>query len=133
MVIRKQYSSAYQVLELTEEVENLEQAEIVSCNMNEFAKIHLKEMVDLVSSFNGDNNNGTTAVPNKVVVTNKASGKPISDRQASTIKKQFARCRGIAEGLGITLNSESDVDNLSSSDGSKIIQAMFGNKTSAGF
>ena len=127
MVIRKQYSSAYQVLELTEEVENLEQADVVSTAMDDFARVHLKEMVELANSLNADNNTGVAVVPTK------PTGKPISDKQASTIKKQFARCRGIAENLGITLNSESDVDNLSSADGSKIIQAMFANKTSTGF
>ena len=127
MVIRKQYSSAYQVLELTEEVENLEQADVISTTMDDFARVHLKEMVELVNSLNADNNTGVAVVPTK------PTGKPISDKQANTIKKQFARCRGIAENLGITLNSESDVDNLSSSDGSKIIQAMFANKTSTGF
>lgn len=128
MVIRKQYSSAYQVLELTEEVENLAQADEISYAMNDFARVHLKEMVELVNSLNAENNVGGVAV-----VQPKPTGKPISDKQASTIKKQFARCRGIAENLGITLNSESDVDNLSSADGSKIIQAMFANKTSTGF
>lgn len=128
MVIRKQYSSAYQVLELTEEVENLAKADEISYAMNDFARVHLKEMVDLVNSLNAENNVGGVAV-----VQPKATGKPISDKQAGTIKKQFARCRGIAENLGITLNSESDVDNLSSADGSKIIQAMFANKTSTGF
>lgn len=128
MVIRKQYSSAYQVLELTEEVENLAQADEVSYAMNDFAKVHLKEMVDLVNSLNADNSASGVAI-----IQPKATGKPISDKQATTIKKQFARCRGIAESLGITLSSESDVDNLSSADGSKIIQAMFSNKTSTGF
>lgn len=129
MVIRKQYSSAYQVLELTEEVENLAQADEVSYAMNEFAKVHLKEMVDLVNSLNADNNTGGGVA----VVQPKATGKPISDRQVATIKKQFARCRGIAEGLGVTLNSENDINNLSSADASKIIQSLLGNKTSAGF
>ena len=126
MQIRKQYSLAYQVLELTDEVENLEQADIVSSNFDEFAKVHLKQMVDLVTSLQ-PNSSGVA------VVTQKPAGKPISDRQIGAIKKQFARCKSIADGLGITLNSESDVDNLTSAEGSKIIQAMYGNKTSTGF
>lgn len=126
MQIRKQYSLAYQVLELTDEVENLEQADLVSTQFDSFAKVHLKEMVDLVTALQPSQN--ATAV-----VVSRPTAKPISEKQAGTIKKQFARCKGIAEGLGITLNSESDVDNLSSADGSKIIQAMFGNKSTTGF
>lgn len=126
MQIRKQYSLAYQVLELVDEVEDLSKADEVSVEMNDFAKVHLKEMVDLVTSLQPDGAKTVTVAPKKAEA-------PISDKQAGTIKKQLKRCIGLAKDLGIDISTESDVDNLSSSQASKIIGAMFDKSKSNGF
>ena len=126
MQIRKQYSHAYQVLELVDEASTPEEREKISLDMNEFAKVHLKEMVDLVTSLQPDGAKTVTVAPKKAEA-------PISDKQAGTIKKQLKRCIGLAKDLGIDIATESDVDNLSSSQASKIIGAMFDKSKSNGF
>lgn len=126
MQIRKQYSLAYQVLELVNEVDNLEVAEFVSRDMDDFAKVHLKNMVDLVTSLQPDGAKTVTVAPKKTEA-------PISDKQAGTIKKQLKRCIGLAKDLGISIADENDVDNLTSSQASKIIGAMFDKSKSSGF
>lgn len=126
MQVRKQYSHAYQVLELIDEANTPEEREKISLDMDEFAKVHLQNMVDLVSAMQPDGAKTVTVAPKKAEA-------PISDKQAGTIKKQLKRCIGLAKDLGIYLATDDDVDNLTSSQASKIIGAMFDKTKSNGF
>lgn len=126
MQVRKQYSHAYQVLELIDEASTPEEREKISLDMDEFAKVHLQNMVDLVSAMQPEGTKTVTVAPKKAEA-------PISDKQAGTIKKQLKRCIGLAKDLGISIADENDVDNLTSSQASKIIGAMFDKSKSSGF
>lgn len=98
--IRKQYSSNYQVLELTEEYETNEERDLIGTQMDEFAKEELERMVNLVSNIAKPD---TIAKP----TTNAEAGsKKASDTQLNHIKKNLAKCKLIAEDLGITLDSK---------------------------
>lgn len=99
--IRKQYSSNYQVLELTEEYETLEDLELISTRMDEFAKDELEKMVTLVSNIAKPD---TIAKP--TTANTEAGSKKASDTQLNHIKKNLAKCKLIAEDLGITLDSK---------------------------
>jgi len=128
MKIRKQWSSNYQVVELEDEVEDLEVAKTVGRLMEEVAKEQLKLMVDTVKALTDETNTSkSVSVPSKTETL-------LSPKQATTIKNQFKRAVGIADKLGITLNSADDVDKLTSKQASDIIGEFFkNNKQENGF
>lgn len=131
MKIRKQFSYKYQVVELEEDCEDLEVAKTIGNLMNEVGKQQLADMAKVIDELDGEFGEVKTA---KSVPVQKQSGSMISPKQATTIKNQLQRAIKIARNLGIELNKEEDVDNLTAKEASAIIGEFFkGNKSSTGF
>ena len=131
MKIRKQFSYKYQVVELEEDCEDLEVAKTIGNLMNEVGKQQLADMAKVIDELDGEFGEVKTA---KSVPVQKQSGSMISPKQATTINNQLQRAIKIARNLGIELNKEEDIDNLTAKEASAIIGEFFkGNKSSTGF
>lgn len=131
MKIRKQFSYKYQVVELEEEVEDLEIAKTVGNLMNDVAKQQLSDMAKVIEELDSEFGEVKTA---KSVPVQKQSGSMISSKQATTINNQLQRAIKIARNLGIKLDKEEDIDNLTAKEASAIIGEFFkGNKSNTGF
>ena len=131
MKIRKQFSYKYQVVELEEDCEDLEVAKTIGNLMDEVGKQQLADMAKVIDELDGEFGEAKTA---KSVPVQKQSGSMISPKQATTIKNQLQRAIKIARSLGIRLDKEEDVDNLTAKEASAIIGEFFkGNKSNTGF
>lgn len=133
MQIRKQYSIAYQVLELLQEVpdDDIEKQYEVSKHFDNFARTELKNMLDVVNELN-PNPNPTLGTGTVAVVKSSANDVPISPAQASTIKKNINKAITIAQANGISLADVNGVSNLSKKQASVIIKEIY-NKDRTGF
>lgn len=131
MKIRKQFSYKYQVVELEEDCEDLEVAKTVGNLMNEAGKQQLADMARVIEELDSEFGEVKTA---KSVPVQKQSGSMISSKQATTINNQLQRAIKIARSLGIRLDKEEDIDNLTAKEASAIIGEFFkGNKSNTGF
>lgn len=119
--IRKQYSSNYQVLELTEEYETNEERDLIGTQMDEFAKEELERMVSLVNSLSKNE------TPSKTTAQN-SNSKKASDTQLNHIKKNLSKCKMIAEELGIVLDSKT----LTMTEAKQILEKLW-NRNDTGF
>ena len=133
MQIRKQYSIAYQVLELLQEVpdDDIEKQYEVSKHFDNFARTELKNMLDVVNELN-PNPTPTIGTGTVAVVKSSANDVPISPAQASTIKKNINKAITIAQANGISLADVNGVSNLSKKQASVIIKEIY-NKDRTGF
>lgn len=133
MQIRKQYSIAYQVLELLQEVpdDDIEKQYEVSKHFDNFARTELKNMLDVVNELN-PNPTPTLGTGTVAVVKSSANDVPISPAQASTIKKNINKAITIAQANGISLADVNGVSNLSKKQASVIIKEIY-NKDRTGF
>lgn len=131
MKIRKQFSYKYQVVELEEDCEDLEVAKTIGNLMNEAGKQQLADMVRVIDELDSEFGEVKTT---KSVPVQKQSGSMISAKQATTINNQLQRAIKIARSLGIRLDKEEDIDNLTAKEASAIIGEFFkGNKSNTGF
>lgn len=133
MQIRKQYSIAYQVLELLQEVPDgdVEKQYEVSKYFDNFARTELKNMLDVVNELN-PTSTPTLGTGTVAVVKSSANDVPISPAQASTIKKNINKAITIAQANGISLADVNGVSNLSKKQASVIIKEIY-NKDRTGF
>lgn len=133
MQIRKQYSIAYQVLELLQEVpdDDIEKQYEVSKHFDNFARTELKNMLDVVNELN-PNPTPTLGTGTVAVVKSSTNDVPISPAQASTIKKNINKAITIAQANGISLSDVNGVSNLSKKQASVIIKEIY-NKDRTGF
>lgn len=132
MKIRKQFSYKYQVVELEEDCEDLEVAKTIGNLMNEVGKQQLADMVRVIEELDREFGAETTA--KSVPVKKQSNGAMISEKQAATINNQLQRAIKIARNLGIRLDKEEDIDNLTAKEASAIIGEFFkGNKSNTGF
>lgn len=118
--IRKQYSANYQVIELTQEYDENGDVLLISSQMDDIAIKELEKMVELTNSI---------AKPTTTTTPQKTSGALASDKQLGVIKKNLARCKMIAEELGITLDSKT----LTVTEAKQIIDKLFSSKNDNGF
>ena len=120
--IRKQYSSNYQVFEIIQEVESLDETSIseVCKKMDEIASIEIQNMLGVVGV---PEQGKQVSTGQKTDVSAKAS-----DKQLVVIKKNLSKCKLIATDLGITLDSAT----LSMKDAKQIIDKLF-NANNTGF
>lgn len=131
MKIRKQFSYKYQVVELEQDCEDLEVANTLGNLMNDVAKKQLADMVRVIDELDSEFGEVKTT---KSVPVQKQSGSMISPKQSTTINNQLQRAIKIARNLGIKLDKEEDIDNLTAKEASAIIGEFFkGNKSSTGF
>ena len=133
MQVRKQYSVAYQVLELLQEVpdDDIEKQYEVSKHFDNFARTELKSMLDVVNELNPTPTLGT-GTGTVAVVKSSTNDVPISPAQASTIKKNINKAITIAQANGISLADVNGVSNLSKKQASVIIKEIY-NKDRTGF
>ena len=133
MQVRKQYSIAYQVLELLQEVpdDDIEKQYEVSKHFDNFARTELKSMLDVVNELN-PTPTPTLGTGTVAVVKSSTNDVPISPAQASTIKKNINKAIAIAQANGILLADVNGVSNLSKKQASVIIKEMY-NKDRTGF
>lgn len=132
MKIRKQFSYKYQVVELEQDCEDLEVANTLGNLMNDVAKKQLADMVKVIDEL--DSEFGEVKTTKSVPVKKQSNGAMISEKQATTINNQLQRAIKIARNLGIRLDKEEDIDNLTAKEASAIIGEFFkGNKSSTGF
>lgn len=133
MQIRKQYSIAYQVLELLQEVpdDDIEKQYEVSKHFDNFARTELKNMLDVVNELN-PTSTPTLGTGTVAVVKSSTNDVPISPAQASTIKKNINKAITIAQANGISLADVNGVSNLSKKQASVIIKKIY-NKDRTGF
>lgn len=114
--IRKQYSANYQVIELTQEYDENGDVLLISSQMDDIAIKELEKMVELTSSITKQSTPTTS------------TGALASEKQLALIKKNFNKCKMIAEELGITLNSKT----LTVNEAKQIIDKLFA-KNDSGF
>lgn len=132
MKIRKQFSYKYQVVELEQDCEDLELANTVGNLMNDVAKKQLADMARVIEEL--DSEFGEIKTAKSVPVKKQSNGAMISEKQATTINNQLQRAIKIARSLGIKLDKEEDIDNLTAKEASAIIGEFFkGNKSNTGF
>lgn len=132
MKIRKQFSYKYQVVELEEDCEDLEVSKTIGNLMNEVGKQQLADMVRVIDELDGEFGEVKTA--KSVPVKKQSNGAMISEKQALTISNQLQRAIKIAKNLGIKLDRDEDIDNLTAKEASAIIGEFFkGNKSNTGF
>lgn len=136
MRILKRYSANYQVIELEQEVDVEDGVELtgVLLEMEEIAKEELKRMIDVsneVSTVKPATQVSSLPQSSKPSFTQSNYGRantdtrPASIKQLDIIKKNFDKAKAFASELGIPLNSDLDLQNLTLQDAKVLVGKIF--------